>query len=285
MSGAFADLARDTAVSQLPSAPGWYVADLPERWNYFTPSGGVLMTLALRAMQAEVGDEFRPLSANTLFMSPVPHGPLEIRVEVLRQGNVATQMRAALSSTTLPGPGLEVSATFVRNKTGPRFIDRAVPADVLSVADAPPYFDTSRLKSEFFKQLEIRLALGRRWWDPSWQHAEPGPARYARWWRYRVPQLRGEALDPLAIPPIADTMPASVVMKLGPEHPHMFMPSLDLTVHFLAQTTEQWLLGYATSRYGSDGYATGDIEIWDPSGNLVAFATQTMMLRNQPNRT
>jgi hypothetical protein len=79
----------------------------------------VLMTVAMRAMQAELGDPgLAPLAATTHFCSPVPAGPLEIRVEVLRKGNVAAQVRAALSSTTMPGPGLEVSATFGRERPG-----------------------------------------------------------------------------------------------------------------------------------------------------------------------
>ena len=89
------DLARDTAVTRLASAPGWYTAELSDAWDFRTPSGGVLMTVAMRAMQAELADPgFRPVSANTHFCSPVPAGPLEIRVEVLRHGGAAAQVRA-----------------------------------------------------------------------------------------------------------------------------------------------------------------------------------------------
>ena len=63
-----ADLAADTAVKRLEKAPGWYTADLPETWNFFTPSGGVLMTVALRAMRDELAQpDFRLLSATSLF--------------------------------------------------------------------------------------------------------------------------------------------------------------------------------------------------------------------------
>src|SRR5262245_11069188 len=132
------DLAAATAVHKLERAPGWYVADLSDDWNYITPSGGVLMTVAMRAMSAELGDaSMRPLSANTHFCSPVPAGPLEIRVEVLRRGNVAAQVRAALSSTTMPGPGLEVSATFGRDRDGVDVVD-AEPPPVKRPSDSTP---------------------------------------------------------------------------------------------------------------------------------------------------
>ena len=56
------DLARDTAVTHLRAAPGWYAAELPDAWNFRTPSGGVLMTIAMRAMQEELAEpDFRPV--------------------------------------------------------------------------------------------------------------------------------------------------------------------------------------------------------------------------------
>lgn len=271
------DLALATAVRRLARAPGWYVADLPEDWSYFTPSGGVLMTVAMRAMVAELDDPtFFPVSANTLFCSPVPAGPLEVRVEVLRRGNAACQLRAALSSTTAPGPGLEVSATFARGREGPDALGIGMP-------DVPRPSDCERARSRssrrtppFMTNLDVRLALGAAFWD-TW---EAGEARQAYWYRYLVPQLAGGHFDPLAIPPIADTMPSAVARKLGPDQPRFFAPSLDLTVHFLDPSDAEWFLVDVRAQRARAGYATADAEIWDENGNLVAHATQTMMLRN-----
>ena len=36
------------------------------------------------------------------------------------------------------------------------------------------------------------------------------------------------------------------------------------------------------ARRARAGYATADCEIWDESGHLIAFATQTMLLRRRP---
>ena len=93
------DLAAATRVTPVAHAPGWYTADLPNAWSYLTPSGGVLMTVAMRAMAAELGDDaLHPVSATTVFMSRVPAGPLAVRVEVLRRGNAACQVRAVARS-------------------------------------------------------------------------------------------------------------------------------------------------------------------------------------------
>jgi acyl-CoA thioesterase len=278
------DLARDTAVTKLKVARGWYTAELSNAWDFRTPSGGALMTVAMRAMEEELGDsELRPLSAHTHFCSPVPAGPLEVRVEVLRHGGAAAQIRAELSSTSMPGPGLEVSATFARARDGIDVIDTEPPA-VPAPEDCPSIDELSvgpgRVRPPFFRNLDSRLAHGQPWWRSDWT---PGAARVARWFRYKVPQrLADGRLDPLAIPPIADTMPPALIQKLGPNHPPFHAPSLDLTVHFLEDTTSQWLLTSAHARRARAGYATADVEIWDDSGRLIAFATQMMLLRRLP---
>ena len=275
------DLTKDTAVTRLAAAPGWYTADLPHAWDFQTPSGGVLMTVAMRAMKAELDDPaLRPISANTHFCSPVPAGPLEVRVEVLRKGNVAAQVRAALSSTTMPGPGLEVSATFGRDREGVDVVD-AEPPPVKPPAESTPIVPGIRdFRPRFLENFECRLGYGAAWWTKGWT---PGPARIGRWFRYRVPaRLADGRFDPLAIPPIADTMPPALIQTLGPGGPPFHAPSLDLTIHFLEDTTAEWILTWVHARRARAGYATADCEIWDDAGHLIAFATQTMLLRRRP---
>ena len=270
-----ASLATDTRVTRLAVAPGWYTADLPDSWSYVTPSGGVLMTLALRAMAAEINDpSLRPVSATTLFCSPVPSGPLEVRVVVIRRGNAAVQLRAALSSTTLPGPGLEVSATFARDREGPSYLDAVMPAALPPGAGAKPAKHDERYR--FLQNFDIGRALA----DEPARAGERGEARFAQWYRYRVPQPGpGGALDPFTLPPLADTMPPAVARKLGPGAPSFHAPSLDLTVHFLEPAPADWILVHSRSRAARAGYATADVDIWSSEGALLAFATQTMMLR------
>lgn len=286
------DLRRDTAVQKIKEAPGWYTADLPDAWNWQSPAGGALMTVAMRAMDAEIGDpSYRPVSATTLFCSPVPSGPMEIRVEVLRRGNAAVQVRAALSSTRVPGPGLEVSATFARDRQGVDLVGASMPE--VPAPAAAPLFDEHgphRLGHfPFLTNVEVRLAQGYPYWATSFLAKNPGlarlseePARFARWYRYKVPQMEVDGtLDPYALPPIADTMPSAVANMLGPGGNPFHAPSLDLTVHFLEPARTEWLLVATYARRARVGYATAEAEIWSEDGRLVAYATQTMMLRER----
>ena len=67
-----ADLAADTRVRPDPDTPGRYHLTLPDHWDYLLPSGGVVMTCALRAAEAHVGDPaLRLASATTIFASPI----------------------------------------------------------------------------------------------------------------------------------------------------------------------------------------------------------------------
>lgn len=286
------DLRRDTAVVRIKEAPGWYTADMPDAWNWQSPAGGALMTVAMRAMAAEIGDpSYRPVSATTLFCSPVPSGAMEIRVEVLRRGNAAVQVRAALSSTRVPGPGLEVSATFARERHGADLLGATMP-DVPRPADSAAFDEHAphRLGHfPFLSNVEVRLAQGFPYWAASFLSKNPGlsrlpeePARFARWYRYKVPQVEADGtLDPFAIPPIADTMPSAIANRLGPGAKPFHAPSLDLTVHFLDSVRTEWLLVATYARRARVGYATAEAEIWTEDGKLCAYSTQTMMLRER----
>lgn len=279
-----ADLSADTAVQKLDASPGSYSAALPDSWSYQDPAGGVLMTVALRAMTAELNDPaLRLVSATAIFCERVPRGPMTIRTEILRRGGAAAQVRGALAPLNTPGPGLEVSATFARHREGPDVIDAEMP-DVPGPEHAEPYSESDnpilRRRLPIQHNFDLRLARGHKYWLPGWQ---AGRAEIAQWYRYlRHPKLPDGRLDPLAIPPIADTMPTALRMKVGPDYPAFVAPSLDLTVHFLDDTTSEWLLVVTRCRRALAGYATAEAEVWSADKKLVAFATQTMMLRKYP---
>ncbi len=277
-----ADLAQDTRVHRL--AAGAYGATLPEHWNFRSPSGGVLMTLALRAARTELdAPELQLASATTLFCAPIMAGRLCADVEVMRRGGTAAQVMVSLRNTEQPQCGLRVLATFARQRSGPEFVDVPPPA-VPAPQDAPAFADpmpfAKGLRAKFSDNFESRLAAGHDWFADDFR---AGEARFARWFRYKTPQHGADGvLDPLALPPIADTMPPAVIMKLGPGFEPFVAPSLDLTLHFLANTERDWLLVSTHCRSAGRGLASAHSEIWDDAGRLLAYATQVMLFRRPP---
>ena len=278
----FADLAADTAVRADESVPGRYHLTLPDHWDYLLPSGGVVMTAALRAAEAHIGDPtMRLASATTVFASPIHPGKCIADVHVIRRGNAAAQVRVIFRHTQEKDgePGLELIATFMRYRKGPDVIGVAFP-NVKGLADAAPIEDGAsnnpHSRFRFYHQLECKLADGAPFWQPEFA---AGPATYARWFRYRVPQRDTEGrLDRLAIPPLIDTMPTALHRAIGPGAYRFYAPSLDLTVYTIDDTTREWLLVAVTCRRALGGWAIADAEVWDDEGKLIAYGSQAMFL-------
>jgi acyl-CoA thioesterase len=284
-----ADLAQDTAVRPDPETPGRYHLTLPDHWDYLLPSGGAVMTCALRAAEAAVGAPLLRLASTTaVFCTPIHPGPLVADVTVLRRGGSTAQLRVWLRHAAPPPAapedeniGLELTATFCRDRRGPDVSTATFP-DVRALADALPAIDDApnnpHTRFRMFQQLECRIADGERFWT---QEFSAGPARFARWFRYRVPQRDAYGrLDRLAILPLIDTMPSALHRTIGPGSYRFYAPSLDLTTYFVDDTTREWLLVAATLRRARAGWAVADADVWDDEGRLVAHGAQAMYLQN-----
>ena len=51
----------------------------------------------------------------------------------------------------------------------------------------------------------------------------------------------------------------------------------DITVHVVGTARSEWLLARNRARRAADGYASLEVELWDPDAGLVAYGTQTMI--------
>jgi acyl-CoA thioesterase len=47
-------------------------------------------------------------------------------------------------------------------------------------------------------------------------------------------------------------------------------------VHLFGDTSAEWILARNTAHHAGDGYASVEMELWDPGGRLLAYATQMM---------
>ena len=112
------DLREDTTLTADPERAGRFHGALPDDWKVVYIFGGVSMYAALRAMQESLGrDDLSLVTANAIFLAPVPPGPITIDVEVLRDGRKASQVAADLrvpgvaSHAFTASPSEYVSAT------------------------------------------------------------------------------------------------------------------------------------------------------------------------------
>src|SRR3954469_15258391 len=107
------DIRTDTALTRDASVPGRFHADIPEAWKVMYIFGGVSMYAALRAMEEALHrDDLDLVTANAIFLAPVPPGPITIDVDVLRDGRRASQVAADLQVAGMNGPALRVHGVF-----------------------------------------------------------------------------------------------------------------------------------------------------------------------------
>jgi acyl-CoA thioesterase len=269
-------------VEPVTGARGRYRANLDDTWNApVHPSGGVVTALALRAMQDALGSPHQRLRTfSTLFVSTVGSGPIEIAIERLRDGKRMSHLRADVRNPGRPEPGHVVSAAFGESRKGIEFSYSAAP-EVGPPEDYPPPADppagTPVFRARFFEQLETRRVRLFHSFETGW---EGGRAEAIRWVRYRVPpRLPDGRLDPFSLVALADTMPPGIGQYLGPGAPFFHAPSVDLNMHFLADTERDWLIVRSVAHWAGDGYASAENTLWDADRRLLAFATQMMLVR------
>jgi acyl-CoA thioesterase len=281
MDAAKTPFGQQTTVEPVAVAPGRYAAVVTDDWNApVIPQGGIITSLALRAMAAEIADSGESLrSVSTVFAAQVVPGPVEIDVTVLRQGRSMSQATATVRSAGAAAGHTSI-AVFGRERPGFSFTELTMPEvpDPLDCPsfrdDAPDDFDR-RFAPSFWEQVEGRPAIGHAPWDDY----EPTTSEKAYWYRFEQwPRLDDGCIDPLALVTLCDTMPGAVGERIGPVPEVWFGPSADLTVHLLGEARSEWLLGHNQARFAGEGYASVEMALWDPDPaiGLVAYGTQMM---------
>ena len=281
---------RDTTVTATPGSSGRYTAHLPATWAApNVPQGGIALATAVRGMQAELaahqsGGVSMPLrSVSCVFAAPVEGGDIEIDATVLRQGRSVAQATATLRT---PGrdAGLTAIAVFGASRPGFAFTDLD-PPEMPDPESLPSYRDGPPPDVEFefdhgpfpiwTNHIEGRPVVG----HAPWEAYVPDTSERQSFYRFdEVPRDAAGALDPLALVTLCDTMPGAVAERMGPIPEYQWYgPSADLTVHIVGTARSEWILMRNHARRAGDGYASLDVELWDPESGLVAYGTQTMI--------
>jgi acyl-CoA thioesterase len=273
-----------------PDLPGRFCVELDAEWNCpIVPHGGLVTAVAARAMELAVDRPDQELrSISVVFAEQVPPGPVEIDVTVLRRGRSMSQATATVRSvgreaghTSIAVFGADRPAFEFTDLSVPDFAAMPAPEDCPSFRDPMPEGSPERpFEFRFWEHVEGRPASGHAPWDQDWV---PTTSEVARWFRLDEPPVDGDgAWDPLALVMLCDTMPSAVGERMGPlaHLPSWLPPSCDLTVHLFEPCRGEWVFARNHARRAGDGYASTDLELWDPStGALVAYGTQVIFLR------
>ena len=91
------DLRADTALARDPANPARFRGEINEGWKVVYVFGGVTMYTALRAMQEALNRPELPLvTANAIYLAPVPPGPITVDVDEDRASLVVWRDQLAL---------------------------------------------------------------------------------------------------------------------------------------------------------------------------------------------
>lgn len=276
---------EETEVEPVPGVPGRYAATFSGMWSGpRAPQGGVVAATTLRAMTAELAnDSHRLRTSTTVFAAMVSSGDAEIDVEVLRRGRSVSQVQGTVRAAAEVAPGHRTLAVFGRERAaGFEFTELRMPA-------VPPPEDCSGIPEErpapsiydvpFWRCIQAADVEFHYPWETGWRG---GRARGVRWVRYRrAPRLADGSIDALAYLPLVDVIPGAAQQWVGPGERRFIAPTLDLTVHFLDVTDDEWILQVMRMRRATHGYGSGEMQLWSRDRRLLAHASQTMFFADQ----
>ena len=242
---------------------------MSERWWVGRgPNGGYVAAVVLRAILAATGEARPPRSLTVHYPRAPKAGPVELVVEIEREGSRASFVSARMEQ----GGEVQATALAVLSEdwaeggfTELEMPDAGEPGEMhaIEASDRP---GAPRMLQNYL----VRPALG----EPAFSG---GPARHGTWIRSREPRL----LDaPLAAALLDTWFPAPFVRVETPRP----APTIDYTVHFRAPlpppgaTPEDAYL--ATFRTGlvRDGFFEEDGELWSTDGTLLAQSRQLALL-------
>ncbi|HEX2039977.1 MAG TPA: thioesterase family protein [Acidimicrobiales bacterium] len=262
--------------------PGRYRVDVDEAWNCpIVPHGGLVTAIAAKAMATELDAPEQPLrSITSVFAAQVKPGPATIDVTVMRRGRSISQLTATVRNDG-EDAGLTAMAVFGAPRPGFDFVDLEPPTGLRPPLECEDWRDRPNpVRDAFpFNFWEHATSLLARGHFPD-EVYEPDGSERVYWYRWNEPPVDDDGYwDPLAILALGDTMPGAVGEKTGPtDHPIWLPPSCDFTVHLFGTTQAEWIIGRNRARWAGEGYASVDMELWDPDGRLLAYATQVMFL-------
>lgn len=252
-----------------PVGEGVYTADIQPDWDIFgITNGGYLLATLARAMGEESpGRDLVSISAR--FLNPGRPGPADIDVDVVKTGRGTTTLQGRMSqggrtlfvahaTFTVPGMGVPVDASYEE-------IPAIPPAEqclrLLPEGDAP-------LPPPFARQVEILI----RPEDLKFGEEAEGRKPEIRGW-FRL--LEGEQLDPYGLVLGADAFPPAVFTA---NLPMGWTPTIDISVYVRDPGPHEIVKSRVHTRHITGGWLEEDVEMWDPSGRLVAQSRQLALL-------
>lgn len=256
-----------TAVERV--ADGRYSGSIADGWDIAgNANGGYLIALAARAMADAAGRP--PLSLTAHYLSPGRVGPVEIDVDVVRDGRRTAVVRGSMRSPD--GPVMALLGTFAPTPvggSGPAVVTGeppVLPDPAACVAGGPPVHPGG---SGFGDRVLGRYHPD----DVGFREGRPSGRAEMRGW---FELADGSPIDVFGLLLAVDAF--APVCFNRPEFAVSWAPTLELTAHVRGVPAPGPLRLRFSSRFLQDGLFEEDGEVWDTTGRLVAQSRQLALI-------
>jgi len=268
--------------TELKGGAGRYVAVLHESWRGWSPLGGYLAGIALRAAGREsVFDT--PLSITCHFLSVGGFGPCDVEVVSLRRASVAEllEVRLRQGAKTL----LLAHVWTGQNSEGFEHTDLPSPA-IPMVSEVPPmeelYPNWAKTLGEwpYLGNIEQRV-VG---YERDGLRREARAPRNVQWFRFNLdvdyadPYLNA-ARYALAL----DIIGWDAVKLPHPGDGRFYAPTLSLHADIHALSEEPWFVAEAWVPVAGSGRFALTNRVWSADGRPLASAAGTSLCRPRPS--
>jgi acyl-CoA thioesterase len=200
----------------------------------------------------------RPPAVVDLEVNEVVRGRSSSQARVLGRvgGDEIFTVVAALGARTLPWDG-----------------EWAVHPDVPDVAGGRPRPLMPHQQGTIGERLEMKFANGRTWEELD---GSPGDGRSALW--IHLPDGVPATASTLSI--VGDYVPFGIGQAAGRR---VGSNSLDNTIRMVRPHPTEWVLADIRIQAVADGFGHGVVHLWAEDGTLLATASQSAIVRDQPD--
>lgn len=241
---------------------------IPEDWTQGrTLFGGLQSALAVKALRVAAATDAPLRVLHTLFMAPVPAGPLRLQTRVLRRGKstVHTECRLMEGEQTL----CLVLAIFGSARASSIAIAPSRP-------DAPGAEDPNKelpfiagVTPAFTQHFQFRWSEGGM---PFTGSSEPRT-------RIHIRHRDETQLDETNLVALADAIPSpGISMLRTPTASSSLSWTLEVLDHDCSFSPTQWWRMDADITAGRDGYLAQSARLWNPAGRLAALSRQSVVV-------
>lgn len=230
--------------------------------------GGIGLGACIMAAERTTGRS--AVWATAQYLSFAPAGAdVEIEVVPLSEGRHTTQARAVVR---LDGKDIIVASLSLGARPGADCRQFARPRPLPDPADCPSLpVRWSSMPGDLYDHFEARIGAG-------WDAPQGGEGGVSLWISSRADLPFDRPL--LAL--VGDYVAGAIGNLLGSEAGDCAINSLDNTIRFLAAPPRtRWVQCEIRLEGASEGYAHGHMTIFTEDGQLLASASQSVLVRNQ----